>query len=451
VEEVEEVEEVSGLLDAVFFAGDFVDHPNRASQWFDRANEDRPAFFPAMQGRLRQLHFGGTFHGGALLQRAPLLGILGNHEVSGRWFPEQNDIVTMYNDSQPRWYSGIRYRDYLAGGNTADPDYVRNHSHENLTYDEMWPSPSGTDLPYWSHQYGDVSIIGLHLNRIWRLWGSSRKGKEGEAPASVNGPNAWGFGDHLFEGIGMGTAQYDWLVSELASSAFQNAKYKVVMAHQTVFGLGDNAYPVVAAQEAKIDYDLGSGPKTLEITFPLTESEWDAQIAPLLGSITSIDYAYETEEDLWRHQIGPLLVNAGVDLVFCGHSHLWNRSKVGTMHYLESSNVGNSFGARYDDGSESETWLSGAFPPGDPHGRIVIAPTHFNPMQAWEGFSNPLPFVSSNRLTVFSILDTGDGAVRSYVFDTENPSAGVVLMDEFFLSGLPQSLIEVPDLRGDSG
>lgn len=121
------------------------------------------------------------------------------------------------------------------------------------------------------------------------------------------------------------------------------------------------------------------------------------------------------------------------------------------MHYLESSNVGNSFGARYDDGSESETWLSGAFPPGDPHRRIVIAPTHFNPMQAWEGFSNPLPFVSSNRLTVFSILDTGDGAVRSYVFDTENPSAGVVLMDDFSLSGLPQSLIEVPDLRGDSG
>ena len=35
----EKVEEVSGLLDAVFFAGDFVDHPNRASQWFDRANE----------------------------------------------------------------------------------------------------------------------------------------------------------------------------------------------------------------------------------------------------------------------------------------------------------------------------------------------------------------------------------------------------------------------------
>ena len=137
----------------------------------------------------------------------------------------------------------------------------------------MWPSPSGTELPYWSHQYGDVFIIGLHLNRIWRLWGSSRKGKKGEAPASVNDPNAWGFGDHLFEGIGMGTAQYDWLVSELVSSAFQNAKYKVVMAHQTVFGLGDNAYPVVVAQEAKIDYDLGSGPKTLEITFPLTESE----------------------------------------------------------------------------------------------------------------------------------------------------------------------------------
>ncbi len=432
----QKVAETVGTPDAIFFAGDFVDYPNRASEWFDRDSTSRPAFYPALQGRWNQLNPAGDYQGGALLQHAALFGTLGNHEVSGRWMPDVNNINTMYNDPQPAWYATIRYGDYLDWGNPTDPHYVRDHSFETITYDEMWPS-ANAGAPYWSCLYGDVFVISLHVNRIWRLWGPNRKGKEGEAPADVNDPDRWGFGDHLFEDFESGSAQYQWLVDTLASQEFLDAKYRVVIAHQTMFGLGDNVYPVLDKPEAEILYDDGTGPETLKVTFPVPEATWDAQIAPLLGSIISIQYTYEESGDLWRNEIEPLLTNAGVHLVLTGHSHLWNRSIVNGMHYLETSNVGNSFGARYTDGSGTQTWPPDPFPTGDPHGRPAVAPTHFNPMQMIEGYTNPLPFVSSNRLTVFSILDTGDGMVKSYVFDTQDPESEVILMDQFSLLPLP--------------
>jgi hypothetical protein len=45
-----------------------------------------------------------------------------------------------------------------------------------------------------------------------------------------------------------------------------------------------------------------------------------------------------------------LLEQAGVDLVLYGHSHLWNRFVGPTgMHFLETSNVGNTYGAFWGD------------------------------------------------------------------------------------------------------
>ncbi len=46
----------------------------------------------------------------------------------------------------------------------------------------------------------------------------------------------------------------------------------------------------------------------------------------------------------------------------------------------------------------------------------------------------PLPFLSSNDITSFSILDSGRGTVRSYRFDTRDPNSAVVLFDEFPLA-----------------
>jgi hypothetical protein len=45
----------------------------------------------------------------------------------------------------------------------------------------------------------------------------------------------------------------------------------------------------------------------------------------------------------------------------------------------------------------------------------------------------PLPYLASNEITAFSILDTASGAVSSYYFDTRQPDSAVVKFDEFQL------------------
>jgi hypothetical protein len=45
----------------------------------------------------------------------------------------------------------------------------------------------------------------------------------------------------------------------------------------------------------------------------------------------------------------------------------------------------------------------------------------------------PPTFVASDTVTAFSILDTVDGVVRSYAFDTTRPDSEAVLFDEFTL------------------
>jgi len=44
-----------------------------------------------------------------------------------------------------------------------------------------------------------------------------------------------------------------------------------------------------------------------------------------------------------------------------------------------------------------------------------------------------LPYIASNDITVFSILDTGNGVVSSYYFDTRQPDGDAVKFDEFRL------------------
>ncbi len=45
----------------------------------------------------------------------------------------------------------------------------------------------------------------------------------------------------------------------------------------------------------------------------------------------------------------------------------------------------------------------------------------------------PLPYIASNDITVFSILDTGSGTISSYRFDTREPESAVIKFDEFKL------------------
>ncbi len=102
------------------------------------------------------------------------------------------------------------------------------------------------------------------------------------------------------------------------------------------------------------------------------------------------------------------------------------------MHFLETSNVGNSYGAALGEKKreipngyqEEYTTL------GDPYGLEPIIPT-IAPLLDEKG--QPIPYIASNDITVFSIFDTGTGIVTSYYFDTTKPDSDVVKFDEFEL------------------
>jgi hypothetical protein len=224
----------------------------------------------------------------------------------------------------------------------------------------------------------------------------------------LNNPAEWGYGQHLFEAIAKGSAQYTWLEQELKSSEFQQAKYKVVMLHHPPHSLGENIVPAYTDPVQVIDTDGD-------------------------GSIKAVRYEYPKEADYIIRDIVPLLEAANVQLVFYGHSHLWNRfvSPSG-MHFLETSNVGNSYGAHIGEKKRRVPagYKEDYAETGDPNGLEPVMPT-IAPLMGEDG--KPMPYVASNDVTVFSIFDTAIGTVSSYRFDTREPGSEVVKFDEFNL------------------
>jgi hypothetical protein len=108
------------------------------------------------------------------------------------------------------------------------------------------------------------------------------------------------------------------------------------------------------------------------------------------------------------------------------------------MHFLETSNVGNSYGAYLGNekrpvpiGDQAEYAATG-----DPNGLEPVIPT-VAPLLGDD--NQPLPYIASNDITVFTILDTGTGTVSSYRFDTrkaklspkDSPTSDVEKFDEF--------------------
>ncbi|RUS97884.1 hypothetical protein DSM107003_17590 [Trichormus variabilis SAG 1403-4b] len=120
-----------------------------------------------------------------------------------------------------------------------------------------------------------------------------------------------------------------------------------------------------------------------------------------------------------------------MQLVFYGHSHLWNRfvSSSG-MNFLETSNVGNSYGAAWGERKREvpTSYQENYTAIGDPNGLEPVLPT-IAPLLGEDG--KPMPYIASNEITVFSILDTGTGIISSYRFDTRKPNSEVVKFDEF--------------------
>lgn len=425
---LQKVEETVGRVDAVFFAGDLVNIPDRASEWFD--NAESLAFFPGLQGRAEYpLNKNGTttiYRGGQLIQNASLFPVIGNHEVMGRQSDEAS-LKSQFANTLPRDLVETFYP--APGSSPASEDWIKDHSYNTDTYEEIFTLPTAT-LPdgsetstYYATSFGDVRLVSLYVTQIWRSPDLSPeiKGRYREKANILNTPEDWGYGQHIFEDIRKGSAQYQWLEKELASDAFKNAKYKVVMLHHPPHTLGGNIVPAF------------TDPVVIE-----NRAE--------NGSLQSVQYEYSPEEDYIIRDLLPLLETADVQLVFYGHSHLWNRFTGATgIHFLETSNVGNSYGAHVGDNprnvpSDQAVEAVGDLSPfnkryaalDDPNGLTPIMPT-IAPLEDESG--NPQPYIASNDVTSFSIFDTQTGMVSSYYFDTREPDSAVVKFDEFSLGG----------------
>jgi len=466
----EKVVETVGKVDAVLFAGDLVDTPNRASEWFDRDNEGRPAFYPSLQGRFHEFFPDHPYRGGEILQHAPIFATIGNHESPGR-FDRSQSLGAMDNEPRPRWFAAWQWDELGPQGqnemNMTREEFIRARSFDHVTYYEMWNLPTndvqGADPEnYYAIRYGNVSLVSMNVSRVWRSWNNgftnAGRGKFSEPSETINDLDTWGFGDMFFGDYGPGSDQRIWLAEQLESEDFETADYQVVLTHQTMFAHGDNAVPVMADPEATITFTDGRTP--VVTTFPTDGSTWNQIVeAAEDGLIESVRYQYRRSEDLWLG-VEQELLDAGVDLVHAGHSHVWSRTFVDRndgshrLNYLETSNVGNTFGptvnfnnrvtwarAFYPDPATNETrdpsfWDPADYPrKGDPHGRPDVAPSRvadgIDVMRDIEGGEAGLPFISSNRITVFTVLDSGEGTVRSYAHDTAFPRSRAFEVDCF--------------------
>ncbi|MDZ8050160.1 MAG: metallophosphoesterase [Aulosira sp. ZfuVER01] len=400
---LQKVVETVGRVDAVWFAGDLVNVSDRASEWFD--DNRGGAFFPALQGRANyEMNHNGvqtSYTGGQIIQHAPIFPCIGNHEVMGR-FARTASLDDEFNDTIPRTVAQKLYSGKSLKDNSFNTD----------TYEEIFTLPKSKEggKRYYAVNFGDVRLVVLYITNMWRTpkLDAPYRGRYQEVAQDLNNSENWGYGQLIYEPITKGSQQYNWLEKELNSDEFKQAKYKVVMFHHPPHTLGDNIVPAY--------------------TDPVQIIERDST-----GNIKAVRYEYPKNADYIIRDVIPLLEKADVQFVLYGHSHLWNRFvSYSGMHFLETSNVGNSYGAAWGDrkrevpiGYQEEYVVLG-----DPNGLEPVVPT-IAPLLREDG--QPMPYIASNDITVFSIFDTETGKVSSYRFDTRKPDSEVVKFDEFKL------------------
>lgn len=393
---LQQVVKTVGRVDAVFMAGDLVNIPDRASEWFD--DNRGGAFFPCMQGKANYQLANTIYKGGEIIQHAPLFTAIGNHEVMGRF--GKGSLGDQFDNAIPR----------IANGSDRT---VTDNSFNTHTYEQIFSLPQSRTggETYYATSFGDVRLVVLYATNMWRSPKIDRdtRGKYQERQQDLNDPDKWGYGQVIFGALSKGTPQYNWLAQELQSREFRQAKYKIVMLHHPPHSLGDNVVPAYTEPVQIIDRNSD-------------------------GSIKAVRYEYPKNADYIIRDIVPLLEAAEVQLVFYGHSHLWNRfiSPRG-MHFLETSNVGNSYGAAVSGNKQREVPAGNDnyVAVGDPYGLTPIVP-NIIPLQGKDG--KPQPYIASNDITVFSIFDTSTGTVSSYRFDTKEPGSKAVKFDQFKLS-----------------
>jgi Calcineurin-like phosphoesterase len=457
---LQKVVETVGKVDLVLFAGDLINVADRASEWFDDACGG--SLFPGLQGRAcYELEKNGVktrYKGGAIIQYAPMYTAIGNHEVMGRFsteepLNEQFYNTVPYNTGEVSFYNAV-----LSASRSANPvatakevvakrkELVKDYSFNTDTYEEIFTLPQSPQggKRYYAETFGDIRLVVLYITNVWRTpsLAADAKGKYREREQDiqqVQGMKDWGWGQHLFEPIAKSSPQYNWLEQELNSPEFKKAKYKLVMFHHPPHSLGENIVPaytdpvqITETEEIDVKKDgiwaiaqlatQGQPPQPIDPSKPLKQTVTKA-----------IRYEYPKRDDYIIRDVVPLLEKANVQLVFYGHSHLWNRFvSPGGMHFLETSNVGNSYGAFVGDLKRNVPtgYKEDYAATGNPNGLEPIVPTIAPLLDAKK---QPMPYIASNDITAFSILDTGAGTISSYRFDTRDPKAAVVKFDEFKL------------------
>ena len=221
---LQKVQETIGQVDSVFLAGDLVNIPDRASEWFDDARGG--AFFPCLQGRgSYTLEKNGTrtrYKGGQLIQSAPLFTAVGNHEVMGRYSTTAG-LNDQFNDPVPWAAAKTLYDSYERIFNpTSDIQvqrrWLENHSFNIDTYNEIFSLPKaprdrGQTQRYYATTFGDVRLVSLYVTQIWRMFtvDDQIRGRYQERAADLGNPSNWGHGHMIFESIEPGSPQYEWL------------------------------------------------------------------------------------------------------------------------------------------------------------------------------------------------------------------------------------------------
>lgn len=423
--------ETIGDIDVTLVAGDLINVPDRASEWFD--HNGGLAFFEGMQGNASFTSplSGGTFSGGQIMQNGHTYTAIGNHEVMGR-IADQTSLDHAFNYPVPREVAETEYEKVAAtvnptGDATIKERWIEDNSFSTRSYEEIFSMPESQagGERYYATTVGDTRVITLYSTRIWR--GTQAEpdpskrdvaSRYQEKAGTLDSPLEMGHGDFIFEDLTVDSAQYKWLEAELSSPETTGADNVIVMLHESPHSLGNNAMPHFA-DPVPIEEKNGA------------------------GEVIGIRYEYPASGNQLLTSLMPLVDKPGtpVDLVFNGHSHLWNRFKSENgVNFIETSNVGNSYGARHElsaDGprpTPPAPWDPANYMPfGSPGGLEPIVPTE-KPFMSPKDPSQAEPYLASNQYSLFTSFDSETGLVSTYIFDGKDASSEPELFDQFSLN-----------------
>ena len=246
--------------DFIVYNGDLVNDPIRAGEWFSLPGTpeiDERRWFNVMQQ---------TAGGCRLLQYTPIFPCPGNHEI--------DDQRTMTDKTFAR-RDAMSLRIYMQLFRPL--------------YPEQEYGPNGRH--WYSMDYGDLHLVSLSAFR-WFAWPAHEK-------------PGW----FLFDHIGKGSAQYEWLKEDLITA--QRRKYIWVSMHWHVFN---------RSQATRV---------------PFTQ--------PISLAGNPAREIYPQEEDYVLRDLKPLWEKYAVHAVSYGHAHVYERYTSNGIQYVEASSIGNTY------------------------------------------------------------------------------------------------------------